>query len=327
MSESVLQNKFGGINQRVLRTEALDFSSFDGTFPLNVGIQTRSYGKATLQRFNNPVQAIFQFFTPQGYGVGIYQTNNSVDLSPWLLGQYNFPLNSDGSIDNPTTLPVNNLGVVSGADTGYDSTSGALGGTGIRYKFKITTTDLPVATYLSNLIYFTGTYDNSNVIPIPNDQPFPPLPFLGFINATASTQTTPPSNVLIATLGSSTTNRIDNNLFPPPNNIQTQIWSSSAVDTQGTLDITPIVSTQNLIELTVIAGVNGSDIEIPLSNTQTFEQIIANPVLSIKTSDYLIFGPISQSSQYGPGFFSIQTQSSSVEFKYIRVYTCQQTIL
>lgn len=76
----------GGVNQRVFDTELQphEYSMLDGVFPDFAGAQTRLWGKRLHQKFAQSVYGIHQFWTPLGYGGGLYQFDDSIDFGPWL---------------------------------------------------------------------------------------------------------------------------------------------------------------------------------------------------------------------------------------------------
>jgi hypothetical protein len=334
-ADPILQNKFGGVNQRALRFEALDFFKFDGCWPQWAGIQSRMNGKALLELSNDsqPVYAIFQTFTPQGYSVGYYQTFSNVSADNWALAAPNINLNP------LNLLPINGQGYTIGPlDTnyGFNSTSGLGGGTGTTGQYKITHVDYAVSSILSNLEYFTNSTSIPEVvIPIPDDE-IPNYGYLPFQNATAITQTTPPTVALVASLDSSTTNETENNLSPPPNNNEVQNWASTAINTSGILNLTSsLLSTS--INATLLATINSVNVEIPFNIP--WSSIQSNPIISINTQQYIQPATIIQSAQNfdsmgdpvtvapnaGPGLYGMkernQSQNSTVTLNSVRVYS------
>lgn len=76
----------GGVNQRVYPTElpAHQYANLDGVFPEFAGLQSRLFGKRLLKKYDDPIYGIFQFWTPMGYGGGLYQFSGSLDYGIWL---------------------------------------------------------------------------------------------------------------------------------------------------------------------------------------------------------------------------------------------------
>lgn len=74
----------GGTNERVRSTELppSDYSEIVGTFPEFAGLQGRIFGKRILHKFAKSVYSIYQFWTPMGYGAGLYQSD-VIDYGPW----------------------------------------------------------------------------------------------------------------------------------------------------------------------------------------------------------------------------------------------------
>lgn len=75
-----------GVNQRTVATE-LDrsqFSNIVGVFPGNTGQQVKLPGKRLLKKYTDPIWSIFQFWTPVGYGFGLYQFRGKVDGGNWI---------------------------------------------------------------------------------------------------------------------------------------------------------------------------------------------------------------------------------------------------
>lgn len=77
----------GGVNQRLYETELPqhEFSALDGVSPTDfAGLQSRLWGKRLLQKYDLAVYGIHQFWTPLGYGGGLYQFDGTVDFGPWV---------------------------------------------------------------------------------------------------------------------------------------------------------------------------------------------------------------------------------------------------
>lgn len=76
----------GGVNQRVYPTELspAEYGNVVGVFPEFAGLQSRIFGKRLLQKYTDGVYSIYQFWTPMGYGVGLYQFTGTMDYGTWL---------------------------------------------------------------------------------------------------------------------------------------------------------------------------------------------------------------------------------------------------
>lgn len=75
-----------GVNQRVNRTELnpQEWSDLQGVFPEFAGLQSRLWGKRLLKKYASSIYGIHQFWTPQGYGGGLYQFTGTLDFGTWL---------------------------------------------------------------------------------------------------------------------------------------------------------------------------------------------------------------------------------------------------
>lgn len=83
-----------GANQRVRDTELdpKDYSEVVGVFPEFAGLQSRVWGKRLLEKYASSVYGIHQFWTPQGYGGGLYQFTWTLDYGYWLTPTSAFDL-------------------------------------------------------------------------------------------------------------------------------------------------------------------------------------------------------------------------------------------
>lgn len=88
----------GGINQRVRDTELnpQEWSLQEGLFPEFAGLQSRIWGKRLLEKYDNALYGIFQFWSPMGYGAGLYQFDGILDYGVWLTSTSRF----DFTLDN-----------------------------------------------------------------------------------------------------------------------------------------------------------------------------------------------------------------------------------
>lgn len=73
-----------GANQRVRKTEisASEYSNLQGVFPEFASLQGRLFGKRLFDKFDKSLYNIYQFWTPMGYGAGLFQSN-TLDYGPW----------------------------------------------------------------------------------------------------------------------------------------------------------------------------------------------------------------------------------------------------
>jgi hypothetical protein len=335
MPAEFLQNKFGGVNQRLLRTESENFWEFNGCFPEWAGVQCRIPGKGWLQSYDGQVTQIVQTYNPIGYGPVIIQTPTAVIIVPWTPPVFNI---------NPTpplNLIINQWGGLPGlVIPGYNTTTGLNNGLGVNNKYKITWTAYNISTYLSNLVYYTNSLSDGNTIPWPNDE-IPSWNYLPFQNAAISGSSTPPSNALLASLNSATTNQLHGNTAPPPNNNEVQSWTSTVVNTTGILDLSSLILGDTVVLATLAVTINGTNTEIPFN--LPFASLQNNPHVSINSSDYLIPGSVAQTAYnfnaFGDqvsvppdteaGLYGMaqrnQSQSTSITFNSIIIYTCQLT--
>lgn len=87
----------GGANQRVRATElkSEEYANLQGVFPEFANLQGRIFGKRLLDNFHKSLYSIYQFWTPMGYGAGLFQSN-TLDYGPWD------PTGGPITIDPPT---------------------------------------------------------------------------------------------------------------------------------------------------------------------------------------------------------------------------------
>lgn len=92
--QPVIQNTVCGVNQRLRPTELPlhEFPNIEGVFPEFAGLQSRIWGKRLLHKYASAVYGIHQFWTPQGYGGGLYQFDGTLDFGQWLTPSSNFDL-------------------------------------------------------------------------------------------------------------------------------------------------------------------------------------------------------------------------------------------
>jgi hypothetical protein len=120
MPTNILQNKFGGVDQRSLPQKGEDFLEINGVFPRFAGLQNRIEGKLLKDKFANELLGIFQAWNPFGYGLGVYQTNNNLLTDTWYPPDFPLPAaisyliptdnglsNGGGGLPNYPPLPSN----------------------------------------------------------------------------------------------------------------------------------------------------------------------------------------------------------------------------
>lgn len=83
-----------GVNERTYLTElsSQEYTFQEGLFPEFAGLQSRLWGKRVLQKYVESIYGIYQFWTPLGYGVGLYQFDGSLDFGYWLTPTSAFDL-------------------------------------------------------------------------------------------------------------------------------------------------------------------------------------------------------------------------------------------
>lgn len=112
-----------GVNERVANVELppTEYSVLQGAFPEFATLQSRIWGKQLLKKYDFPIYGIHQFWTPQGYGGGLYQFQGSLDYGYWLTPTSNFdlgipPLPIDGG-----GMTTDEFGYTYGPSGGYGS--------------------------------------------------------------------------------------------------------------------------------------------------------------------------------------------------------------
>lgn len=82
----LLLSAVAGINQRDRDVELppSQYSLIQGTFPEFAGLQSRLWGKRTLAKYSGAIYSIYQFWSPYGYGIGLYQFTSEMDYGTWL---------------------------------------------------------------------------------------------------------------------------------------------------------------------------------------------------------------------------------------------------
>lgn len=113
-----------GINERELDVELPpeQYSAQQGLFPEFAGLQSRLWGKRTLTKFANSVYSIYQFWSPYGYGAGLYQFNTTLDYGIWLTPTTEI---ETALLSNPALsvdgggFTVDNFGYGYGSNFGY----------------------------------------------------------------------------------------------------------------------------------------------------------------------------------------------------------------
>lgn len=111
----------GGVNERVRDVELPlhEYTRIEGLFPEFAGLQSRMWGKRVLEKYAEAIYGIHQFWTPQGYGGGLYQFDGKLDYGQWLTPTSNFdltipPLSFDGG-----GMTLDEFGLPYGSNFGY----------------------------------------------------------------------------------------------------------------------------------------------------------------------------------------------------------------
>lgn len=113
-----------GINQRDRDVELplSQYSFLQGVFPEFTGLQSRIWGKRTLEKYAGAIYGIYQFWSPYGYGVGLYQFAGTTDYGVWLTPTTEIQI---ALIPNPSLsvdgggFTVNEFGYSYGSNFGY----------------------------------------------------------------------------------------------------------------------------------------------------------------------------------------------------------------
>lgn len=111
----------GGVNQRVRDTELppQQYSLLEGLFPEFAGLQSRVWGKRVLEKYSEAIYGIHQFWTPQGYGGGLYQFAGEVDFGYWLTPLNGFNLNIPPIGVDGGGMTLDEFGYPYGSNFGY----------------------------------------------------------------------------------------------------------------------------------------------------------------------------------------------------------------
>lgn len=111
----------GGVNQRIRDTELppQQYSLIEGLFPEFAGLQSRVWGKRVLEKYANAIYGIHQFWTPQGYGGGLYQFTGEVDFGYWLTPLNGFNLNIPPIGIDGGGMTLDEFGYPYGSNFGY----------------------------------------------------------------------------------------------------------------------------------------------------------------------------------------------------------------
>jgi hypothetical protein len=75
----------GGVNERLADLPPHEFKEVYGTFPKVAGLQQRLFGKRLHNKFDDPVMGIYQYWTPYGYGGGLYQKDGDLEHGNWTI--------------------------------------------------------------------------------------------------------------------------------------------------------------------------------------------------------------------------------------------------
>lgn len=206
----------GGVNQRVNKRELEDYEYtwLGGVAPIFSGSQTRLWGKSVLNKFATAVLGIYQFWTPMGYGVGLYQFNSSLDAGIWQSPITGITIPSLGLVlpFDAAGYTYDEFGYSIGGAFGYgtsntcllsflngnashiacgpaasnvgtpDTTSNNPAGHGEKCKFTQVVTDYPISNFATLQQTASGGYnnqvflDNVGTPPVCNITPTAPIP-------------------------------------------------------------------------------------------------------------------------------------------------------
>lgn len=123
--KSLVLSVIGGINERNVETElqADEYTSVLGVFPEFAGLQSRIFGKRLLKKYALPIYGIHQFWTPQGYGGGLYQFDGTIDYGQWLtpISVFNLSLPSISIDAGGMSLDI--FGYSYGSNFGYNESN------------------------------------------------------------------------------------------------------------------------------------------------------------------------------------------------------------
>lgn len=121
VTKSVVHQVVGGVNQRVRDTELppQQYSLLEGLFPEFAGLQSRVWGKRVLEKYAEAIYGIHQFWTPQGYGGGLYQFAGEVDFGYWLTPLNGFNLNIPPIGIDGGGMTLDEFGYGTGSNFGY----------------------------------------------------------------------------------------------------------------------------------------------------------------------------------------------------------------
>lgn len=184
-----------GVNERLLPVElpAPEWTLIEGTFPEFAGLQSRLFGKRLLAKYAESIYSIFQFWTPLGYGRGLYQFTNTIDSGLWTTPTSNFiipaippslPFDGEG-------LTVDDFGGKGGSGGGGISevviiwtpvdvpndTNGGPAGQGRRCRWEDLQSLETLEPFLVSALYGdTGDVDVTYSIPGPEVVPLGPVP-------------------------------------------------------------------------------------------------------------------------------------------------------
>lgn len=118
----LLLNVVAGINERETETELPppQYSFLSGTFPEFAGLQSRLWGKRTLAKYPDSIYGIHQFWTPQGYGGGLYQFNDQLDFGAWITPLNTIDLAVPAIGYDGGGMTLNEFGYSYGSNFGYN---------------------------------------------------------------------------------------------------------------------------------------------------------------------------------------------------------------
>lgn len=184
----------GGVNQRVKSTELPlhEYVTLNGVWPEFAGLQSRFWGKRVLAKYPDAIYGIYQFWTPMGYGGGIYQFDGKIDFGSWITPNSNFDLTVPPLEFDSGGMTFDEFGNPYGSNFGYgtdnacvisflngstdhsacleppvslgtpDDSNGGPGGQGKKCKYVDTYTDFDVEDFI--LIKEQGSAGYSNTV-------------------------------------------------------------------------------------------------------------------------------------------------------------------
>lgn len=106
MPVKFLDQKLQGVNERALPTNSVGFNALEGLYFPDLGAIARIPGKFLLQKFDAPVWSIYQFWTPYGIIVGLFQFEDDLGTDPWRIDDWRPSFDPFGFPEIPIDIPV-----------------------------------------------------------------------------------------------------------------------------------------------------------------------------------------------------------------------------